>query len=140
MPRITEALRQLARPLWVVGGFVALAIGALGAVLPILPTTPLVLLAAFCFARSSPRFARMLEEHVVFGPIIADWRQNGAIATRYKVTALVMMGAALGLSVWAGFSGRVIAIQAVCIVGAATYILSRPSKGPGPGKADLNPD
>ena len=117
----------MTRPLWTAFGGLALALAMLGVVLPILPTTPLVILAAFAFGKGSPRFAAMLEEHHFFGPIIAEWRANGAIAPRYKAMAVGMMGAVLALSVWMGFSGVVIGIQAVCIGAAAAFILSRPN-------------
>ncbi|MEM9438072.1 MAG: YbaN family protein [Pseudomonadota bacterium] len=120
----------LARPFWFALGALALALGGLGVVLPVLPTTPFVILAAFAFAKGSPRVARYLEEHRVFGPMIADWRAHGAIATRYKLIALIMMGGALLLSFYLGFPGWVIAVQAVCIALAALFILSRPSGEP----------
>ncbi|MCV6584355.1 MAG: YbaN family protein [Marinibacterium sp.] len=120
-------MAHLARPLWLLAGGLALVLGALGVVLPVLPTTPFVLLAAFCFARSSPRIAAYLEEHRIFGPMIEDWRRTGAIAPRYKRIAVGMMGAALGLSLVMGVPVRVLIIQVVAIALAATYVLSRPS-------------
>lgn len=132
MTRIKSSLATASRPLWVAAGLVSVAIGAVGAVLPVLPTTPFVLLGAFCFARGSPRLAQKLEQHHVFGPIIADWRAHGAIAPRYKVIAHVMMGAALSASWLASVSGTVLAIQAICVVCASAYILSRPSGGTPP--------
>ena len=95
--------------------------------LPILPTTPFVILAAFAFGKSSPRIANAIESHRLFGPIIAEWRAHGAIAPRYKVIALTMMGGVLVLSIAMGVSWMVIAVQAVCVAGAAAFILTRPS-------------
>lgn len=108
-------------------GLCALALGALGAFLPILPTTPLVILAAFFFAKGSPRLAAALEQHRVFGPMIAEWRDKGVIAARYKAIALCMMLGALGLSVWVGVPVFVIVVQAICIAAAGVFILTRPS-------------
>ena len=118
---------MVARPLWFALGTLALALGAIGIVLPVLPTTPFVILAAFAFGKGSPRIAAAIEAHHLFGPIIADWRANGAIAPRYKAIALCMMGAVLVVSFVAGFSWLVIGIQALCVAGAATFILTRPS-------------
>ena len=115
------------RLLWILLGFTALALGLIGIVLPLVPTTPFVILAAFFFAKGSPRLARYLEEHRIFGPMIADWRTNGAIAPRYKAVAMAMMLGVLGLSLWMALDWRLIAVQAVCIAGAAAFILTRPN-------------
>ncbi|PID59750.1 MAG: hypothetical protein CSB44_12640 [Gammaproteobacteria bacterium] len=125
--RIRRFLGSVGKPFWFALGAIALALGAIGAVLPVLPTTPFVILAAFAFARGSPRVARYLEQHRVFGAMIRDWRNHGAIAVRYKAIAMVMMAAALLLSIVMGLSGRVIVVQAVVISVAAAFILTRPS-------------
>ncbi len=93
----------LRRPLWQrlvwgLAGAVSLAAGIVGIFLPLLPTTPFVLLAAFCFSRSSTRCERWLLQHKTFGPMIADWRSHHAIPLRAKQLAWSMM--AIG-SVWA---------------------------------------
>ncbi|PZN95926.1 MAG: DUF454 domain-containing protein [Alphaproteobacteria bacterium] len=77
------------RYLFLVSGFAALALGAIGAVLPIMPTVPFVILAAFCFARSSPRLEARLVEHRIFGPHIVRWRERGAISRRGKQAATI---------------------------------------------------
>ena len=95
--------------------------------LPVLPTTPFVILAAFAFGKSSPRLQAWLENSAVFGPIIADWKINGSIAPRYKAISLVMMGAVFAVSVAMGFAPVVLIVQAVAIIGASAFILSRPN-------------
>ncbi|MEM8570581.1 MAG: YbaN family protein [Pseudomonadota bacterium] len=127
MKQIQIAIAWLGKPFWFTIGVLALALGVIGVVLPVLPTTPFVILAAFAFAKGSPRLARLLEEHKVFGPIIEDWKENGAIAPKYKAISVAMMGFAILLSVGIGLPGRVVAIQAVCILFAALFILSRPN-------------
>ena len=124
-----EAPRRnvVVRGLWVSLGAISLALGALGVILPLLPTTPLVLLAAFAFARSSPRLRGWLTGHRVFGAIIADWEAHGVIAPRYKLMACSAMLAALVLSGLLGLSWWLIAVQALCMTLAASYVLSRPS-------------
>ncbi|MCV6593313.1 MAG: YbaN family protein [Silicimonas sp.] len=122
-----RATKGLSRGVWFALGLISLALAALGVVLPLLPTTPLVILAAFAFSKSSPRFQRLLEESRTFGPIIADWRAKGAIAPRYKAMAVGMMGLAFGISVLLGVPPWVLIVQVVCLGGAATYVLSRPS-------------
>lgn len=118
---------RLGRIGWSILGFAALGCGAIGVVLPLLPTTPFVLLAAFAFAKSSPRMRRWLEEHRIFGPMIADWERHGAIATRYKLLACSIMGVALIGSLVAGIPMKVFFIQVVIMALAATYVLTRPS-------------
>lgn len=84
--------------LWLGAGALALAAGLVGIFLPLLPTTPFVLLAAFCFARGSPRWERWLLRHPRFGPMVRAWRARRVIPLRAKQLAWVMM--ALG-SAWA---------------------------------------
>lgn len=114
------------RAVWICIGAVSLLIGAIGAFLPVLPTTPFVILAAFAFGKSSPYLQDILETNVVFGPIIQDWRRNGAIALRYKVVSIGMMASLLALSVILNASPIVLVIQAVAIAAASLFILSRP--------------
>jgi len=78
--------------------FVGLA--ALGAVLPLLPTTPFLLVAAACFAKSSPRLHKMLLENRVFGPLIYHWQESRSIPKRGKVVALISMVLAASRSVY----------------------------------------
>ncbi|WP_428926799.1 YbaN family protein [Marinibacterium sp. SX1] len=117
----------LGRVLWFCLGALSLALGAIGALLPVLPTTPFVILSAFAFGKSSPRVEAWLTGHRTFGPMIADWRAHGAIAPRHKRLACAMMAAAFLLSLALGVPTRVLAIQAICLAGAATYVLTRPS-------------
>ena len=82
-------------------GGLSLLLAALGAVLPLLPTVPFVLLAAFCFARGHPPLEAWLVRHPSFGPHISAWRARGAISRRGKIAALAAFGvsAAVGLAV-----------------------------------------
>lgn len=116
----------MVRGLWVGLGGLALVLGLIGIVLPILPTTPFILLAAFAFSRGSPRLHAWLASHGRFGPMIADWRENGAIAPRHKRLAVGMMAATLAISVLLSVAPLVLAIQAVCLSGAALFVLTRP--------------
>lgn len=93
--------------LWTVVGVFFLVLGAIGAVLPLLPTTPFVLVAAWCFARSSPRLHQWLLDSQLFGPILRNWEENRCVPLRAKITALVMMvgvgGTSLVFAVPAGW-------------------------------------
>ncbi|MEJ7934633.1 YbaN family protein [Sphingobium sp. AN558] len=76
------------RHLYLIAGCLSLALGAAGILLPLLPTVPFMILAAFCFARSSPRLEAKLLDHRQFGPHIRRWRERGAISRRGKKAAL----------------------------------------------------
>lgn len=118
------------RLVWLVIGGLSLALGLVGIVLPVLPTTPFILLAAFAFGKSVPAFEKRLEESRLFGPSIRDWRDNGSIAPRAKRMAVAMMGLVFAISLALRVSGVVLAVQAVCLLGAATFILTRPNPRP----------
>ena len=81
-------------------GALSLLLAAVGAVLPLLPTVPFVLLAAFFFARGHPPVEAWLLRHPTFGPHIAAWRARGAISRRGKRAALAAfaLSAILGLA------------------------------------------
>ena len=88
------------RHLWLIGGWIALLTGLVGVLLPLLPTTPFLLLAAWCFSRGSPRFERWLLEHPRLGPPVRDWRRHRAVPLAAKQMATVMMTIS---SLWVGF-------------------------------------
>lgn len=125
---MSENSRTIFRPIWLILGLVSVALGVLGIVLPVLPTTPLMILAAFFFSKSSPRLEAWLLDHRVFGPVIADWRENGAIAPKIKLMAVGTMAAVFAVSLIMGVKPFVLIIQAVCLGGAAWFVLSRPNK------------
>jgi uncharacterized protein len=75
------------RTLYLAFGLLCVAIGAVGAFLPLLPTVPFMLLAAFCFARSSPRLERRLLDDAVFGPHIRAWRDSRSVSRTAKRAA-----------------------------------------------------
>ena len=103
-------------------------LGLIGVVLPLLPTTPFVILAAFCFSKSSPRFHQKLLENRLFGPIIADWERYGVIPFKVKCISSGMMLLMISypvffkqLPLWADISMLVTALIALL------YIWSKPS-------------
>jgi hypothetical protein len=87
------------RAIFFVAGVVSLALGIVGAFLPVLPTAPLVLLAAACFARSHRPFHEWLLGHRLFGPTLREWNEHRSIPRRTKWFAIAMMAAGLGTSI-----------------------------------------
>ena len=122
-------MMALPRLLWTVAGWVALALGVIGVVLPIMPTTPFILLAAFAFGRGSPAMRRRLEENRHFGPAIRDWEANGAIRPRHKAVACTLMACSLVGAAILGLGAIVIALQAAVMGAVALFILTRPNGG-----------
>lgn len=137
IPSHTGRAARLSRLAWRCLGATALGLAAIGVVLPLLPTTPFVILAAFAFARGAPALHARLVASRLFGPAIADWQARGAIALRHKVAALTMMAAALVAAIMAGVPAIGLGVQCVAMAAAALYILSRPgtARAPGPGPA-----
>lgn len=88
------------RWVWLVGGFVFLVVGVIGIVLPLLPTTPFVLLAAFCFSRGSARYERWMLNHPRFGPMVRGWRARRAIPLKAKQLAWGMMTLSSVMAWW----------------------------------------
>ena len=117
------------RLVWQGIAWTSLMLGALGVVLPLLPTTPFLLLSAWCFARSSKRFHDWLVHHPRFGPPIGAWRHQGAISRRAKGLALLSIAASLAIAVAAGVPHWAQAFQTACLAGVSIFILSRPEPG-----------
>ncbi len=120
----------MTRLFWLTVGFGALGLALLGVLLPLLPTTPFLLVAAFAFARSSQRLHDWLVNHPRLGPPIQDWRHNGAISRKAKIGAVLAMVAAFAISLGLGVSTTVLIIQAVVLSAAAAFVISRPTPKP----------
>ena len=107
-------------------GFTSLALGALGIFVPLLPTTPFLLLSAFAFANSSERMHQWLLDHNIFGPLIDNWRQHRAISRRAKIVSILSMFAIVLISVLMSVPTYIIVIQVLVLSTTATFVLSRP--------------
>jgi uncharacterized membrane protein YbaN (DUF454 family) len=116
--------RGFRRAISIVLGCLFVAIGAVGALLPVLPTTPFLLLAAFFFVRSSPRLYHWLLRSPFFGPFLKDWQRHRGVRTRVKVTAIAVMVAAVGASIiWGNLSApALIALLVLAGIGMAVVI------------------
>jgi uncharacterized protein len=99
-----------------------------GIILPILPTTPMLLVAAWAFSKSSPELAEKIRSHRVFGPPVRDWQDHGVIAPKAKSLAIAVMAL---MGTWLWIFGHLpvwltLLISAV-MVGAGIFVGSRPS-------------
>lgn len=99
-PRAVRA--GAARWLWLCLGVLFVALAVLGAFLPLLPTTPFVLLASACFARSSPRLQAWLRRSRLFGPLLTDWERHRGVRSHVKVVAVSSIVLAVSASLLFG--------------------------------------
>ena len=109
-------------------GIVFFVTGLIGVFLPVLPTTPFMLLALWAFSNSSQRLHDYIWHHKTYGPMVRAWKEHGAIPLRAKISALLVMSASAVFVVF--FSGAplygVVAALALMLVGAA-FLLTRPT-------------
>ncbi|HEX2562125.1 YbaN family protein [Phenylobacterium sp.] len=108
-------------------GFAFVGLGAIGAVLPLMPTTVFLLLAVWAFARGSPELGERLYAHPRFGPLLRDWDERRAIPVRAKVIAVIGMAVGLGIVIWRSDGPLAPAIASVVVLAGAAFVLTRPS-------------
>ncbi|MCX7285450.1 MAG: YbaN family protein [Novosphingobium sp.] len=112
------------RYLYLAGGVVSVGLGVIGAFLPLLPTVPFLLLAAFCFARSNPAWEQRLLDHPRYGPPLRQWRERRAISRKGKIAALAAMAFGVVLTgVTAGWPWLLIPAGVMGVTG--TWIWTR---------------
>ncbi len=126
-------LDHAARWMLISAGLICVGLGALGIILPGLPTTPFLLLAAYCFARSSEHFHSWLLNHRWFGSYVSNFEEGRGMTRPAKATTLLVMWLSFGVTivffvpvVW-GQVGMVLMATAVSI-----YLLRLPTPAPGP--------
>lgn len=121
------------RLFYLIIGWLSVVLGVIGIILPVLPTTPFLLVAVWAFSKSSPELAAKIRGHAVFGPMVRAWQDHGVIPARGKAMAVVMMTAAgvylLGFShapLWLGLA------LCAAMVAVAVYVVTRPGTPPVP--------
>ncbi len=113
--------------LWAALGLICVTLAIIGVVLPLLPTVPFLLLAAFFFARSSSRLHNWLLSHKTFGPFIDDWSRSGAIRPRAKRFATLSILAVIGVTSVLNVPMSIIVIQAITLGLVLIFIWTRPN-------------
>ncbi len=115
-------------------GFVALGclfllLGFIGALLPVMPTTIFLILAAWCFGRSSPRLERWMLDHPRFGPVLRDWREHGAMPRKAKLMACIGMTVGYALFWMVANPAPWLALAvAAAMLASALWIATRPER------------
>lgn len=139
-PPVLSAARL---PYLVLGGF-SLALGVIGAFLPLMPTTVFLIVAAWAFARSSPRLHRAILEHPRWGPSLRHWHTHRCLSRRTKAIAVTSIAISFGLSAYAmrARPGLVAGVGLV-LLAVVTYLVTRPRcalDGARPADPDPGPD
>lgn len=107
--------------------YISIGLAIAGVALPLLPTTPFVLLAAFFASKGSPVFAEWLDNHPRFGPAIAQWRARRAVPVKAKALACLMMAVSWTVLFLLGAPAMMLAISGLFLSGTACYLLTRPN-------------
>ena len=123
-------VRPLVRRAWLALAGLCIALASAGVVLPLLPTTPFLLVAAWAAARSSPELHRWLYQHPRFGPLLRDWNEHRALRPRTKCVALVLLVASWLLMMATVDSPLARGIASVIMLAVAIFLASRPHGPP----------
>ncbi|MCP4186223.1 MAG: DUF454 domain-containing protein [Gammaproteobacteria bacterium] len=107
-------------------GWLSIALGVLGIFLPLLPTTPFILLAAWCFARSSERFHQWLLNHSRLGPIVKAWQSGKGLPRKVRNRTLLVMWASLVVTALLVWNVWVLPYLVAVGVGTTVYLMRRP--------------
>jgi uncharacterized membrane protein YbaN (DUF454 family) len=111
----------------ITAGWVSIVLGVIGIVMPLLPTTPFILLAAACFAKSSPRFHHWLITHKFFGPIIDNFKSGHGIPMKTKYRIILFIWLALGISMFAMQNVWIISVLGFLGIFGTIHILRMPT-------------
>jgi uncharacterized protein len=124
--RSPAATPRALRPVYLAAGLAFVALGLLGLVVPVMPTTIFLILAAGCFARSSPRLEAWLLNHRTLGPPIVAWRTTGAIPRRIKLIAIGSMLISMAVVCLSPAPSWSVWLAASLLTAAAAFVASRP--------------
>lgn len=116
--------------LYIILGFISLGVGILGIFLPLLPTTPFLLLSAYLFARSSERWYRWLLNHHVFGAFIRSYREDKSIPLKMKIVAIALLWLTMSFSIFWVVSDKLWLqlLLAAIAIGVTIFLLNLKTK------------
>lgn len=116
---------------WVCLTWVCIGLGSAGLVLPLLPTTPFILIAAWAAPKASPRLSRWLDQHPVFGPSLYAWRTQRAIPRKAKIVSIILLLSSWWILFFLGTHKGVLSALAILFLGVIVFMLTRPdAQGP----------
>jgi uncharacterized membrane protein YbaN (DUF454 family) len=127
-PAASTAVQGWTRWLWLALAYASLGVGLVAIVVPGLPTTEFILLAAWAASKGSPRLRGWLERHPVFGVMIYNWQHGRVVARRAKLTASLAMSACLVIMLLLVSNRWVVSIAAIGMAIGAVWMWSRPER------------
>lgn len=107
-----------------ISGIISLILGGIGIVLPVLPTTPFLLISCYCFSKSSSRLYKYLTENKIFGQYIKDYKEGKGISLKNKISALVFIFLSMGYSIYTVKNGHLRIFLIVVLICVSYHILS----------------
>jgi len=114
---------RLKRQLLIITGTICVAIGVIGIFIPILPTTPFLLLAAACYLRSSQKFYNWLMNNRWFGTYIRNYIEGRGIPVKVKLFTIVLLWVAISISIWLAANWIVTVILLIIAIGVTLHIV-----------------
>lgn len=118
---------HLRRVAWAMLAWLCIGLGAIGIFLPLVPTTPFLLVAAWAAPKASPTLHRWLHTHPQFGPVLQAWRDEGAVPPAAKAAAGIMLILSWSLLAWLQAPTFVLGLTALLFIAILTFLLTRPN-------------
>lgn len=126
--KVNNQMKRTIKYLWLLLGLSSLGLALLGAILPLLPTVPFLLLAAFFFAKSSEKLHTWLINHPLFGKMISDWHERGAINKKAKYLATLSVLLVLSFSIFLDLKPMILYLQITLLSLVLLFIWTRPNE------------
>lgn len=116
------------RRVWQATGWTFLVLAIIGAALPVMPTVPFLLVAAWAFSKSSPALRERIRQDPRYGKVIRDWQDRGVVPRMAKIWAVGAMTFGVILSAWLAMPLSVVGTQAAVCLAVAAFVISRPER------------